>query len=138
MSLWVDKYKPTTIDQLTYHKGLSRQLKGLVHLRLTPHATTSNSYMSTGSIRQLAPFIVLWSFRCWQKDTYCSYASRIVWSRCRKGKANKRIPCMDTDTFSYSSKSINGSFLRRATVSLSLLLCKVTIIWKSIQGNDES
>ncbi|KAI7887168.1 putative subunit of DNA replication factor C (RF-C) [Lichtheimia hyalospora FSU 10163] len=37
MSLWVDKYKPTSIDQLTYHKGLSKQLKGLARSDNLPH-----------------------------------------------------------------------------------------------------
>lgn len=32
MSLWVDKYKPKTIDQLTYHNDLSKRLKKLVRL----------------------------------------------------------------------------------------------------------
>lgn len=30
MSLWADKYKPKTLDQLTYHKDLSTHLKRLV------------------------------------------------------------------------------------------------------------
>lgn len=31
MSLWTDKYKPTSLDKLTFHEGLSQQLKSLVH-----------------------------------------------------------------------------------------------------------
>jgi hypothetical protein len=30
MSLWVDKYRPTTLDKLTYHKPLADRLKRLV------------------------------------------------------------------------------------------------------------
>ena len=32
MSLWADKYRPTTLDQLTYHKGLTQQLKQMVYI----------------------------------------------------------------------------------------------------------
>ncbi|KAG0169049.1 Replication factor C (RF-C) subunit [Apophysomyces sp. BC1034] len=37
MALWLDKHKPKTIDQLTYHKGLTRQLKGLAASDNVPH-----------------------------------------------------------------------------------------------------
>ncbi|KAL1934285.1 hypothetical protein VTP01DRAFT_6467 [Rhizomucor pusillus] len=37
MSLWADKYKPTTLDQLTYHPGLTKQLKQLAASDNVPH-----------------------------------------------------------------------------------------------------
>ncbi|KAG1057520.1 hypothetical protein G6F43_000639 [Rhizopus delemar] len=37
MSLWVDKYKPKTIDQLTYHNDLSKRLKKLANSDNLPH-----------------------------------------------------------------------------------------------------
>ncbi|KAI7857520.1 DNA clamp loader [Circinella umbellata] len=37
MSLWTDKYRPTTLDQLTYHKGLTRQLKQMAASENIPH-----------------------------------------------------------------------------------------------------
>ncbi|KAI9499132.1 DNA clamp loader [Zychaea mexicana] len=37
MSLWTDKYRPTTLDQLTYHKGLTQQLKQLAASENVPH-----------------------------------------------------------------------------------------------------
>ncbi|KAF7724473.1 Replication factor C (RF-C) subunit [Apophysomyces ossiformis] len=37
MALWLDKYKPKTLDQLTYHKGLTSQLKGLAASDNVPH-----------------------------------------------------------------------------------------------------
>ena len=30
MSLWVDKYRPKSLDELTYHSGLTKRLKTLV------------------------------------------------------------------------------------------------------------
>lgn len=32
MSLWVDKYKPKTLDQLTYHNDMSNHLKKVVNI----------------------------------------------------------------------------------------------------------
>lgn len=37
MSLWVDKYKPKTIDQLTFHEDLSKHLKRLANSDNFPH-----------------------------------------------------------------------------------------------------
>ncbi|KAI8095289.1 P-loop containing nucleoside triphosphate hydrolase protein [Thamnidium elegans] len=37
MSLWADKYKPKTLDQLSYHKDLSNHLKKLAHSDNFPH-----------------------------------------------------------------------------------------------------
>ncbi|KAI8388776.1 DNA clamp loader [Radiomyces spectabilis] len=37
MSLWADKYKPTTLDQLTYHDDLSLHLKRLAASENFPH-----------------------------------------------------------------------------------------------------
>ncbi|KAI7907029.1 DNA clamp loader [Cokeromyces recurvatus] len=37
MSLWADKYKPKTLDQLSYHKDLSTHLKKLAHSDNFPH-----------------------------------------------------------------------------------------------------
>ncbi|KAI8139106.1 DNA clamp loader [Fennellomyces sp. T-0311] len=37
MSLWIDKYRPTTLDQLTYHKDLTQQLKELAASDNVPH-----------------------------------------------------------------------------------------------------
>ncbi|KAI9245087.1 P-loop containing nucleoside triphosphate hydrolase protein [Phascolomyces articulosus] len=37
MSLWADKYRPTTLDQLTYHKGLTQQLKQMAVSENIPH-----------------------------------------------------------------------------------------------------
>ncbi|KAI8970506.1 DNA clamp loader [Pilobolus umbonatus] len=37
MSLWVDKYKPKSLDQLSYHKQLTKQLKNLAQSENFPH-----------------------------------------------------------------------------------------------------
>ncbi|KAI8366528.1 P-loop containing nucleoside triphosphate hydrolase protein [Blakeslea trispora] len=37
MSLWADKYKPKTLDQLSYHDDLSAHLKKLTHSENFPH-----------------------------------------------------------------------------------------------------
>ncbi|KAJ1678055.1 Replication factor C (RF-C) subunit [Spiromyces aspiralis] len=37
MSLWVDKYCPTSLDKLTYHKPLTTQLKNLAGSGDLPH-----------------------------------------------------------------------------------------------------
>ncbi|KAI9317428.1 P-loop containing nucleoside triphosphate hydrolase protein [Dichotomocladium elegans] len=37
MSLWVDKHRPSTFDELTYHKDISKQLKGLAEKNNVPH-----------------------------------------------------------------------------------------------------
>ncbi|KAJ1917238.1 Replication factor C (RF-C) subunit [Mycoemilia scoparia] len=37
MSLWVDKYRPTSLDQMTYHKDISSHLKNLSNSGDLPH-----------------------------------------------------------------------------------------------------
>ncbi|ORZ02970.1 DNA clamp loader [Syncephalastrum racemosum] len=37
MSLWTDKYKPTSLDKLTFHDGLTQQLKSLADSDNFPH-----------------------------------------------------------------------------------------------------
>ncbi|KAJ3283855.1 Replication factor C (RF-C) subunit, partial [Blyttiomyces sp. JEL0837] len=37
MSLWVDKHRPTSLDKLDYHKGLTQQLKKMASCADFPH-----------------------------------------------------------------------------------------------------
>lgn len=37
MSLWVDKYRPTSLGKLDYHKEQANQLKNLVRFKVDQH-----------------------------------------------------------------------------------------------------
>lgn len=37
MSLWVDKYRPRTLDQLTYHDSITNSLRALAKSGDFPH-----------------------------------------------------------------------------------------------------
>lgn len=50
MSLWVDKYRPTSLGKLDYHKEQATQLKNLVSKLKLRHISTMRSCVITTSL----------------------------------------------------------------------------------------
>lgn len=56
MSLWVDKYRPRTLDELDYHPALSSRLSALVRLLPPlPGLRQPSSSRPTSSLQRPSP-----------------------------------------------------------------------------------
>jgi hypothetical protein len=78
MALLVDKHRPRSLDQLSYHKDLSERLRSLVRLLPSPKPT---KLTITGTIRRLPSSLGLWTFRRRKKDPHRCKSKRTLRSR---------------------------------------------------------
>lgn len=79
MSLWVDKYRPTSLSKLDYHKDQAKWLGRLVSRVTYAKEPKKGSFIFVGSDRGLATSAGVWAFWCWQENTYHVYPEGVVW-----------------------------------------------------------
>ena len=82
MALLVDKYRPRSLEALTYHENLSKRLKSLV--RFSNRSVEYRSSLMLGAKRRLPPSSCLWTFRRGEEDEDSRNITRALWAGCRE------------------------------------------------------
>lgn len=105
--LWVDKYRPRTLDKVMVHKEEATNLKNLVSVGFLVGSLLwcdcrvggfdGCSFWVSDSARWLSPSSVLWTVWRWQEDPYHGIATGDVWAQCWEGAHSSHLKVLNLE-----------------------------------------